>query len=128
MGLRYERRAQEYLLEVYPDSYVPSPWIAFRLRYEPLLRYCQPDGLLVDIEQGRVTIIEIKYRHMVEAYVQLTGIYDPVVKKLFPGWDVRHVEMARWYDPGTAFPVPVQLLSCIDLAAKGRFGVHIWNP
>lgn len=127
LGIRYERRAQEHLLSLYPDNYVPSPWIAFRLKGEPMLRFCQPDGFIVDIPDKRITIVEIKLRHMVEAYTQIVGIYDPVLRNIFPGWDVRHVEMTRWYDPHTAFPVPVQLLSCIDLAPNGRFGVHIWR-
>lgn len=127
-GLRYEARAQDYLLQLYPDTYVPSPWLTFRLRHEPMPRWCQPDGIIVDMETGRLIIIEIKLRHMAEAYTQVIGIYQPVLKKIFPGWEMRHVEMVRWYDAGSYFPVPVQLISNIDLAPRGRFGVHIWKP
>lgn len=127
LGIRYENKAQAYLEELYPDSYVRSPWIAFRLRGEPMLRYCQPDGLVVDLLDQRVTIIEIKLRHMQEAYTQITGIYHPVLQYLFPQWKFRHVEVTRYYDPVVYFPVPVQLLSNIDLAPHGRFGVHIWR-
>lgn len=126
-GLRYERKAQGYMLELHPDQYVASPWIVFRLKGEPLLRWCQPDGILVDIAQARLTIVEIKLRHMVEAYVQVTGIYEPVLRKLFPGWQFRHLEVTRFYDPDTHFPVPVQLVSTPELTPHGRFGVHIWK-
>lgn len=127
LGIRYERRAQEYLLELFPDTYVPSPWVAFRLNGEPMLRFCQPDGIVIDIPSGRVLLIEIKLRHTPEAYTQITGIYEPVLTKLFPGWEIRHVEMTRWYDPHTYFPVPVQLVSDLTLVPRGRFGVHIWR-
>jgi hypothetical protein len=127
-GIRYERRAQEYLMELYPDTYVASPWLVFRLQREPTMRWCQPDGFIVDVERGVLTIVEIKLRHMVEAYTQVTGIYHPVLKKIFPRFSFRHVEVTRWYDPATDFPVPVQLLSGIDLASSSRFGVHVWKP
>lgn len=127
-GLRYERKAQDYLQSLYPDSYVASPWLVFRLRQEPCLRWCQPDGVIVDPSASTITIVEIKLRHMAEAYTQVNGIYLPVLRKIFPGWHFRQVEVTRWYDPAANFPVPVQLLSGIDVASRSRFGVHIWNP
>lgn len=128
-GINYERRCQdEYLSQLYPDTYIPSPWVAFRLKREPLLRYCQPDGLIVDIPRLRVIITEIKLRHCREAYIQLTGIYEPVVRRLFAGWDVRLVEVCKWYDSGIPFPVQPVMLSDLDLAPYGRLGVHIWKP
>lgn len=127
-GLKYERKAQDYLGELYPDHQVPSPWLAFRLKHEPLLRFCQPDTLLVEPELSRVTIIEIKLRHCREAFTQLSGIYDPVVRRLFPRWDIRWVELCKWYDPGIPFPVQPVLLSDISLAPRFGVGVHIWKP
>lgn len=127
-GIAYERKAHAYLNALYPDTYVESPWIAFRLKGEPMLRYCQPDGVLIDILERKLTIIEIKLRHMPEAHTQITGIYAPVLHFLFPEFRVRHVEFCRWYDPHTAFPVSVQLISDIALAPHNKFAVHIWNP
>lgn len=127
-GIRYERRAQQYLMELFPDTYVPSPWLVFRLRQEPCLRWCQPDGFVLDIERGILIIVEIKLRHMVEAYTQVNGIYMPVLKKIFPNYSFRQVEVTRWYDASTHFPVPVQLLSGIEMAPASRFGVHLWKP
>lgn len=126
-GIKYERRAQGYLNELYPDTYVESPWLMFRLRREPMLRWCQPDGMVVDIERGILLIVEIKLRHCAEAYTQINGIYHPVLHKIFPGFAFRQVEVTRWYDPATHFPVPVQLVSSLSLVPSGRFGVHIWN-
>lgn len=127
-GLKYERKAQEHMMALYPDSYVPSPWLMFRLKSEPLLRYCQPDGFVCDIERGIITIVEIKLRHCAEAYSQVIGIYWPVLKQIFPTFEFRWMELTRFYDPMTDFPVPVQMVSDVDLVPRGRFAVHIWNP
>lgn len=126
-GLSYERRALKYLEELYPHTFLPSPWLVFRLKNEPYLRWCQPDGLIFNLPESRIIIVEIKLRHMAEAYTQINGIYAPVLRKLFPTFQLRQVEVVNWYDPSAAFPVPVQLLSNIDLVPSGRFGVHIWN-
>lgn len=127
-GLAYERRAQGYLCELFPDQYVPSPWVAFRLKGEPLIRYCQPDGLIVDIAQSRVTVVEIKLRHCIEAYIQLNGIYLPVVRKLFPlPWELRQLEVTRYYDAMVGFPVKPQLVSNVELTPRSQFGVHIFR-
>lgn len=127
-GVAYERKAQDWLEELYPDTYVRSPWIAFRLKGEPMMRYCQPDGVVIDIVESKLTIIEIKLRHMPEAYQQITGIYEPVLRKILPEFRVRRVELVQWYDPHTYFPTRVQMISDISLAAHGAFCVHIWNP
>jgi len=128
-GLRYERKAQEYLQELFPDHYVASPWLVFRLVREPYMRWCQPDGILIEPERSFVTIIEIKLRHMPEAYAQINGIYLPVLRRLFAGsgFHFRQLEVVRWYDPSQQFPVPVQLVSTPALTPTGRFGVHIFN-
>lgn len=127
-GIRYERKAQAYLQELYPDTYVASPWLMFRMAYEPLLRWCQPDGLLFDIERGEITIVEIKLRHMKEAYTQITGIYHPVLRSIFPiPWTFRHLEVTRFYDPAVPFPARIQLVSDPMLTPKSVFGVHIYR-
>jgi hypothetical protein len=128
-GIRYEYKAQDYLEALYPVHYVRSPWLMFRLKGEPIPRFCQPDGIIVEPERSRIIIVEIKLRHCAEAYTQVTGIYAPVLRKIFPPpWGFRFVELTRWYDPAVSFPAPIQKLSDISLVPGGRFGVHIWNP
>lgn len=126
-GRRYERRAQEYLEQLFPDDYVASPWLVFRLKQEPFVRWCQPDGIRVDPWARTITIVEIKLSHTPDAYTQINGIYMPVLQHIFHGWDFRQVEVARWYDPNTHFPVPVQLISHVQLAPRGRFAVHLYG-
>lgn len=134
-GLRYEARAQAHLHELYPEelmdqgiAYLQSPWIIFSLKGEPMPKYCQPDGLIIDLPKSRITVVEIKLKHTADAHTQLAGIYTPVVRRIFPGFQIRTLELTRWYDPAIDFPVPVQLVSDISLVPSGRMGVHIWTP
>ena len=129
-GIRYEARVQEYLLELYPEEYVPGPWLEFQAIGEKKPRYCQPDGLLFQPKQGTLTVVEVKLQHTSDAWWQLRWLYLPVVAGAFPPdlWDYRLVEVTKWYDPATAFPEPVQLCASLGNAAPGRFGVHIWSP
>ncbi len=131
-GIRYERLAQQHLLELYPEFYIPSPWLRF-LSSGSGIRYCQPDGLLVDVEHGTVTIVEIKYQHTSDAWWQLRKLYEPVLRTLFPThlWEIRVLEVVKWYDKAVSYPEPTVLLKTPDLAKEtqlGYTGVHIWKP
>lgn len=126
-GKKYEREAQAYLESLFPDEYVASPWLVFRLKKEPMLRWCQPDGIKVDVWTRTITIFEIKLRHTPEAYTQINGIYLPVLMHLFQGWAFRQVEVTHWYDPQTPFPVPIQLVSHLPLVPRDKFAVHLYG-
>lgn len=102
MGVRYERKGHEHFLERYPDTYVPGPW--FEFDDASGRRWCQPDGLLIDIKCGRVTIVEFKYQHTLNAWWQIWSLYAPVLQHVFPGWDIRGVEVVKWYDAAVFFP------------------------
>ena len=128
-GVKYERTAQEYLLRAFPDRYLPSPWIAFRLRGETSTRYCQPDGLVFDWPRHVVTVVEIKYRHTDVAYHQVTELYLPVLRHLFArcSFQYRCCEMVRWFDPANYFPGSIAMVSDISLTPQHKFGVFIWK-
>ena len=64
-GVAYERKVQQLLLDNYPDTYVPSPWLCFQSEGSNKWRWCQPDGLLVDIDAGIITCVEVKYSQVV---------------------------------------------------------------
>jgi len=129
-GIRYEVRAQRYLQELYGLSYYASPWFKYREHETEMLRWCQPDGLLIDVEKGILWIVEIKYQHTYEAYRQLIKCYLQVIEKSFPPelWEFRFVEVVKWYDPQVKLPVEVKLCKLPHYAAEGDFGVHIWRP
>lgn len=110
-----------------PTSYFPSQWFQFQ-RYGNRQEFCQTDGLLFRPKQQKVLIIEVKYKHTPDAYWQLEEKYVPVVRKLFPEWEISTLEIVKWYDPSTSFPVEVSLKKDILLASPNEFGVHILNP
>ena len=129
-GIRYERRAHAYLTERFGQRYVPSPWFSF----SPLgdgggTRWCQPDGLLFDIQKGRVTVLEIKYQHTADAWWQLTRLYLPVLRAALGNeWELLRCEVVKWYDPATLFPEAPVMTHRIENLGATEFGVHIWKP
>lgn len=126
-GIRYERRAQEHLADFYGDRYLPSPWLRFFTGGQ--WRWCQPDAILIDLEHGRITIVEIKYQHTPDAWWQVRQLYQPVLSAMFPPelWSFEACEVVKWYDPNTLFPEKTVLAQEPGLE-HSSFKVHIWRP
>lgn len=136
-GLRYEKRAQEHLQSLisysyaaYSYSYLPSPWISFYSRNGTVLRWCQPDGLLISSVNGHpahITIVEIKVRHCVQAWWQLRKLYEPVVRTLFgDGYTYSICEVCHWIDPhaNVQFPERFQYVDSPGNVPPGAFGIY----
>jgi hypothetical protein len=122
-GLIYQAKAGVYLNDRYSPHFRNGPWVIFNGD-----RWCQPDGLLIDVEKSRIIVTEFKLKHCSEAWYQLFELYIPVVRNLFPGWEVVGVEICRWFDPATRVPAtPVMRMNPFD-ALPDVFNVHIWNP
>jgi len=97
-GKAYERKAQRALERRYGEVWVPGPW--FRFWQGRKWRYCQPDGLLVFPQRGRIVCLEIKLQHTDYAFHQLFALYIPVLQCAFgPSWQVYGCEVTRWYAP-----------------------------
>lgn len=128
-GIRYERAAHEEFSRRYP-GYVPGPWITFIDGPTGERRYCQPDGLIVEIERGRITVLEYKYRHTELAYWQLFHLYIPVVQALFPSdlWHYAGVEVCNRFDCAIVCPERPLLRKQVLDAHELAFNVHIWRP
>lgn len=128
-GISYERKCQAMLMEAFPLNYVQGPWFSFFIEGQHKLQYCQPDGLLIDIKQGLITIVEIKLRHTTDAWWQTRHLYVPVVGKLFGDkmWKYSIIEVVKWFDPDVVFPEKFQMLRDISHTRPGEFGVHIWG-
>lgn len=126
----YEKKGHEYLLGEYEEKYLPSPWIRFTDTISDRTRWCQPDGLLIELERGVITLVEFKYQHTSDAWWQLRQLYEPVVKYLFPGeeWKFHVCEVVKWYDPATVFPERISMAPAIHSLRDNDFGVHIWKP
>lgn len=126
LGIKYEKQVHEEFLRRFPRHYLPSPW--FKFQDSRGLRWCQPDGLLIDPGQGQIVIIEVKHSHTGEAWWKLQHMYLPVVRQFFgQEWSYRCLEVVRYYDPETIFPL-AKLCEHVHLAPTlPHIGVHIWK-
>lgn len=126
-GIRYEKKVHEELLKQYPKHYLPSPWFRFYDAHGK--RWCQPDGLFVDVAEGLLTIVEMKHHHTGEAWWKLQKLYLPVVRHVFgPDWRYACLEIVRWYDPEELFP-GAQLCRLPHVCPPPpATGVHILKP
>ena len=130
LGLRYERRVHERLLDRFGLRYIPGQWFSFGLPGpDGGVRYCQLDGILLDDERRVFTIIEFKYSHTANAYWQIENTYVPVIACFLrqSGWQIATCEVVKWYDPSVRFPRPVALRDDVSLVKPGEFAVHILN-
>ena len=123
-GLRYERKVQEKFSNLYEGEYVRSPWFHFLSKG---WKWCQPDGLFIDILSGKIIIVEIKLRHTSNAWWQTRRLYEPVIQGIFPtsSWTYSILEVVHWYDPDTAFPEHFTFASTPFDVPDSGFGVHI---
>lgn len=127
LGVKYEKKVHEELIRQYPGFYVSNPWFKFIDGYG--MRWCQPDGLLIDAAQGLIVIVEVKYQHTGEAWWKLNKLYLQVVRQFFGElWEYRCIEIVRWYDPSVIFPLS-KLTEKVHLTPPcPQVGVHIWKP
>jgi hypothetical protein len=123
-GVRYEAKVQEKLLELFPAYYIPSPWLIFE-NGDGHMRYCQPDGFLLDIPNGTITVVEIKYQHTSDAWWQIWHLYMPVLRSIFPTFEFRGIEIVKWYDATTEFPSASLIHDVRRPPHPPQTGVHI---
>jgi hypothetical protein len=122
-GLIYQARAGAFLNDRFTPQYREGPWVVFNGD-----RWCQPDGLIFLPDRARIVVTEIKLRHCSEAWFQLFELYIPVVRVLFPEWEVIGCEVVKWYDPAASVPQPPTLRQNPADAISGAFNVHIYSP
>lgn len=129
-GIRYQRLLDDYLTGRYGDIFTPGPWIEFIDGPTNERRWCQPDGLLIEIRRGRVSVLEAKYSHTALAYYQLFDLYIPVMLALFPPrlWTFSGIEICARYDPAVPLPARVVLRKNLLDAIPNEMNVHIWSP
>lgn len=131
VGVRYERKAQEYLglvaLGLPTVVLRHSPWIEFLDKSGR--RWCQPDALLTCPEEKTGIICEIKYQHTSDAWWQLKHLYAPVLERALPGYRFALVEIVHWFDPATAFPERYERVRHVwPLQPSNLVRVHVYNP
>lgn len=126
-GLRYERKVQEHLLGKFAERYLPAPWFIFTSDNGP--RWCQPDGILIDIEAGTLLLVEIKHSITERAWWWLNELYAPVVRKAFGvDWRISTVTIVRWFDCKVQLPEPPVMYADITHTRPGQNAITIWNP
>jgi hypothetical protein len=132
--MRYERKAHSRFLERFSPEregalYAPAQWIHFLVRGESKARWCQPDGLLLDFEHSRITIIEMKLHHTQNAWWALRRLYEPAVRAIFGSrWSYAVCEVVRWHDPSVLWPEPLIMTPDPTRLPLNSFGVHLWDP
>ena len=122
-GRVYERKVQKFLCEEY-ETYIPSTWLSFQ-DDTGRTRWCQPDGILLDYERGRLTIVEIKVTHTQLAWWQVRRLYEPVLRAIFKQEDWPHLqalEICRNFQP-IEFPERFVFTGDPWDMQQGRFGV-----
>lgn len=93
-GLIYEARVQDFLERTCGEDWIPfnGPWFEFEDIFGH--RYAQADWFGVNVAKGLICIVEIKLSRVARAWWQLNGLYEPLVKKIFPYFDVAKLEIA----------------------------------
>lgn len=107
--------------------YAPAPWVRFEAVGASRTRWCQPDGLFLDLEAGQITIVEIKYQHTALAWWQVRRLYEPVLQAIFPPnlFSFAALEIVSWLDPDVEFPERWHYAPEPSRVPPGGFGVHI---
>lgn len=137
-GLAYERKAKVMLetcffslispLSPPPEaSLLLGPWISYKTAKSSRICYCQPDVLLVNSEEKKLTIYEIKLQHCTFAWWQVRKLYEPILRKIYPNFTISAMEIVKWLDPHIPFPETFYYASSPFDLFDNRFGIHIYD-
>lgn len=112
-GLRYEARVKDYLDTIVKEPWaaLPGPWFEFVDRSG--FRYAQADWIAFNFQRGLVCIAEIKLSRVPEAWWQLNKLYKPIVRSIFPDWDIACLEIAH-IPHMVAVPEDVRVIQELD--------------
>lgn len=108
-GLRFQRKIEQHISALYPRNLQIGPWIVFNTPQQHS-RYCQPDIVITDGITNKVIVIETKLRHTPTAWWQLEQLYVPVLQTIYRKSKIVKIEVCRWFDPHTSFPVRFEII------------------
>lgn len=123
-GLAYEKKVHEKLTDQFGGVYLASPWIKYCEEGRGS-KYCQPDGLVFDVNAGVILVVECKLSFTSDAYFQMAHKYVPILEAMFPEWEVHGVQVCKIYGFGTVYPVETTLGSGVDLGMVGLGNVAV---
>lgn len=133
-GIRYEKRAQAYLADLCRASEefvcLCNPWIIFGRKGESptVLNICQPDCLVINRNARKLIIVEAKLSHTPDSWKQLRQLYEPVARKMYPGWSFALLEICKWFDPHIGYPETYYYAENVLEAEQDKIGIHIYKP
>jgi len=108
LGHKFEAAVHVHLTKQFGRFYVKNPWFRFLAGPRQVVRWCQPDGLVVFPEERRVYLIEAKLTHTHSAWHQMISLYIPVLQAaMFPksAWDIIPLELCKVMEPDPRFDV-----------------------
>ena len=126
-GLRYERKAQDYLRRMFGVYFYDQPSIAFEDQRGQGIAI--PDGLAVG--EDFAAIFELKFQHMPESWWQLRRKYEPLVQWMWPQSRIVLVEVCASIDPEMPYPERFEIVEDLEAyvaeAPSGALGVFQWK-
>ena len=112
-GIRFERKVISGLLDVFGALRVlPGP--LFHFVDQGQRGVAIPDALLFSPDFRRALVVEVKLRHRVDAFYQLTNFYLPIVRMALPCISWQGLEVCCFFDPAIKLPVPTHVVSGVD--------------
>lgn len=128
-GLIYQGQASEHLLQNFPSGATFGQWFKYRLQGVNRDFYCQIDCFIIDYSKPKITIVEIKLKHCIDAYYQLFELYLPILQHYYgKEFEYACVEFVSSFDKAIPMPQSPKLLKRIEEAHPKDFSVHIWTP
>lgn len=131
-GLHYEAKVQQALMQILP-GYMAAPKVTFVDKSG--MRFAIPDGIYAPDKENLLTVFEIKFSHVPDAWWQLEKKYRPLLEIWRPNSRVLSVEIVRTFDSAVPFPCKFEFLPSLEAlfsfvsgAAKEPFGVFQWRP
>jgi hypothetical protein len=128
-GLKYEEKVHARLQEAHGLQYFPQQWWKYFVSNDSREHYAQTDGLLFLPDRKLCVLLEVKYNHTPEAYWQVENLYIPLLQRFLRNTDykIAAVEVCKWFDPQTPFPVRPTLCEELTAVHVEKFNVHILN-
>lgn len=123
-GITFEKRVGEFLNGLFGNQVVSNSWISY-FDESNGDRICSPDHLIIDVKAGVVTVVECKLSHTANAWYQLNDVYAPVIKFLFPGFDVRLIEICKNYERSISYPQVPRIVCDLHKEFKGGDNVMV---
>lgn len=100
-GLRYEAQVLRLLEDRFP---LAVSHLGFRYVSDGRSYTCWPDAIVFNERLKIINVVEVKWRHTVDAWVHFKELYLPVIKKAFPSCSVHAIEVCKAYDPNVRLP------------------------